>query len=253
MDTIFATLPCYLLAISFAVAQKEKGNLIIAPATATPGLNVTNTTTFLTSSNSTVHATVISNVTDDTTPFTITTWDNETFNETTSHPQTPQSTTILTPLTNSPSLTTATPGTHAPTFTVLTVPAIQTSAGNIGTADTTVITTENSSHTLNTTLDSVNRIPQGFGLNISEKNLTIVFSVALGVFAVALVMFMFQRCKQKIQYLHQPLNDTNYTDGFAADDDTLIISGGLYDGHQLYDNVPTAPEDQSQFHLEFLH
>lgn len=122
----------------------------------------------------------------------------------------------------------------------------------------------------------------GFGLNISEKNMTLVLSVALGVVVVALVVFMFYRCKVKIQFLHQPLDNTNDTgklplhlivqsiqsilliisskntyltptEGFGADDDTLVISGGLYDGHPIYDNIPTPPEDQSQFRLEFLH
>ncbi|XP_040890746.1 sialomucin core protein 24-like [Toxotes jaculatrix] len=248
MDTSFPTLACCLLAISFAVAKTEKGNL--TQTTTTPGLNVTHTTAFVTSSNSTVHVTFISNGTDDTTSFTSTTWDNETVNKTTSHFQTFQSTTISTPLTNITSLTTITPGTHTPTFTTLTTPEIQTTEGYTSTPETTVITTANLSHTVNTTSGSVDRITQGLGLNISEKNMTIVFSVVLGVFAVALVIFMFHRCKQKIQYLHQPLNNT---DAFVADDDTLIISGGLYDGHPIYDNVPTAPEDQSQFRLEFLH
>ncbi|GAA6216781.1 flocculation protein FLO9-like [Lates japonicus] len=135
---------------------------------------------------------------------------------------------------------------------MLTTTAIQTTAGYISTPATTVITTANSSHIVSTTSDSVDSITQGFGLNTSEKNMTIVFSVALGVFGLALVMFMFHRCKQKIQYLHQPLNNTD-GDAFVADDDTLIISGGLYDGHPIYDNVPEAPEDRSQFRLEFLH
>uniref|UniRef100_A0A4W6CB92 Uncharacterized protein n=1 Tax=Lates calcarifer TaxID=8187 RepID=A0A4W6CB92_LATCA len=223
MDTITILAYC-LLAISFAMAQTEKENLTTTPTTTTtPDLNLTHTTTFVTSSNSTPHATVISNMTEETTPFTSTARDNETVNETTSQPQTSQSTTILIPLPNSTSMTTTTPATHAQTFTMLTTTAIQTTAGYIS-----------------------------FGLNTSEKNMTIVFSVALGVFGLALVMFMFHRCKQKIQYLHQPLNNTD-GDAFVADDDTLIISGGLYDGHPIYDNVPEAPEDRSQFRLEFLH
>ncbi|XP_022597886.1 flocculation protein FLO9-like [Seriola dumerili] len=253
MDTIFATVACCLLAVSFAEAHTEKMNLTIMPTTTTPGLNLNHTSTLVTSSNTTVHATVISNISEDTTSFTSTTWDNGTFNETTSHPQTSQSTTVLNPLTRSSLLTTTTPGTHTSSFTAVTMPVIQSTAGYISTPDTSVITTANSSNTVNTTSDSVDRITQGFGLDISEKNMTIVFSVALGVFGVALVIFMFHRCKQKIQYLHQPLNNTNDTDAFVADDDTLIISGGLYDGHPIYDNVPTAPEDQSQFRLEFLH
>ncbi len=46
----------------------------------------------------------------------------------------------------------------------------------------------------------------GVELNISEENMTIIFSVVLGVFAVASVVLMFHKCKQKMQYLHQPLN-----------------------------------------------
>lgn len=51
----------------------------------------------------------------------------------------------------------------------------------------------------------------GLGLNMSDKNMTILFSVVLGVFALALVGFMFHRCKHKIQYFHQPLHNTDDT------------------------------------------
>lgn len=47
----------------------------------------------------------------------------------------------------------------------------------------------------------------GFGLNISERIMTIVLSVVLGVFALALATLMFHRCKQRLQYVHQPLNN----------------------------------------------
>ncbi|XP_031157749.1 cell wall protein DAN4 isoform X2 [Sander lucioperca] len=254
MDTIFATLFCYLLVL-FAVAQTEN-NVTITSTVTTAGLNLTHTTTMVTSSNSTVRVTVISNLTENTTPFTSTTRDNETVTKTeattesTSPLQTSQSTTVMTPLTNSTSLTTTSPGTA--TFTALTKPTIQTTIGYINTPDTTV-NTANPSHTVKTTLDSMYRTTQGLGLNISDFNLTVLFSVVLGVFALALVVFMFHRCKHKIQYLHQPLNNTDDTDAFAAEDDTLVISGGLYDGHPIYDNVPTAPADQSQFRLQFLH
>ncbi|XP_049435030.1 sialomucin core protein 24-like isoform X1 [Epinephelus fuscoguttatus] len=254
MATIFATLACYLLALSFVAAQT---NLTVTPTLTTTGLNLTHT--MVTSSNSTVHVTVISNVTENTTPLTNTTQDNGTFTTTTaaatastSHLQTSQPTTIMTPLTNSTSQMTTTAGT--PTSTALTVPTIQTTAGYISTPDTTVITTANSSHTVNTTSDSTYKTTEGLGLNMSDKNMTILFSVVLGVFALALVGFMFHRCKHKIQYFHQPLHNTDDTaDTFEADDDTLVISGGLYDGHPIYDNVPPDPPDQSQFRLEFLH
>ncbi|KAM7402458.1 hypothetical protein PAMP_017700 [Pampus punctatissimus] len=256
MDTIFATLACFLLVFSFAVVQTEKGNFSsnITPTITTPALNVTHITTMVTSSNSTVHATVIQNLTDDT-AFTRTSPDNETFTTTTtvtteSTNHTSQSTTIVTPLTSSTSLTTTAPATQTPTFTALT---IKTTEGYTSTSDTALITTANSSSTVNTTTDSQYRTTQGLGLNFSEKNMTILFSAVLGVFAFAMVVFMVHRCKHKTQYLHQPLNDTDDTGTFIADGDTLVISGGLYDGHPIYDNVPPAPVDQSQFRLEFLH
>uniref|UniRef100_A0A8C4I6K6 Uncharacterized protein n=1 Tax=Dicentrarchus labrax TaxID=13489 RepID=A0A8C4I6K6_DICLA len=261
MDT-FATLACCLLALSFAVAQTENGSLTtITPTISTPDVNLTHTTTM--ASNSTVPVTVTSNSTDDTTPFTNKTHNNETFTKTTaattestSHLQTSQPTTIMTPLTNSTSLTKTTPGNHTPTFTAPTTPAMQTTEANTSTPDTTVITTANLSHTVYTTSDSPDRSTQGkhrdscLRLNMSEKNMTILFSVVLGVFAMAVVVFMFHQCKQKIQYLHQPLNNTDDTDAFVAGDDTLVISGGLYDGHPIYDNVPTPSADQSQFRLD---
>lgn len=51
----------------------------------------------------------------------------------------------------------------------------------------------------------------GLGLNSSEKIMTILFSVALGVAALGLVVYVFHRCKQRIQYLHQPLDNTEDT------------------------------------------
>lgn len=45
-------------------------------------------------------------------------------------------------------------------------------------------------------------------LNLSEKNITIIFGVILGVIVMSLVGFMFHKCKHNIQYLHQPLNNS---------------------------------------------
>lgn len=256
MDTVFATLACYLLVLSPAVVRTEKGDMTITPATTDADSNLTPTTAMLTPSNSTMlHSTVVSNSTEDTTPFTGTSSDNKTFTATTAATteSTSQPPTIMTPLTDSTSLATETPGTRPPTFTALSTPATQTTGGYISTSDTTVLTTANSSHTVNTTSDPLNRTTQAVRLNMSEKNMTILFSVVLGVFAMALVVAMLHKCKQKIQYSHQPLHNTHDTDAFVAADDTLVISGGLYDGHPIYDNVPTASTDQSQFRLEFLH
>ncbi|KAK5872115.1 hypothetical protein PBY51_012845 [Eleginops maclovinus] len=250
MDTISAALACCLLAISIAVVQAEN-NTAISPALPTPSSNPTNVTTAAPSPAERV--TVISNLTENTTAFTSTAPDSETYtgitaatNESTGHPSQP--TTIMTPLTNTTSQTTTTPGNHTTTSTAQT--ATQPPAGNTSTPAATVIATD-PSHTVITTSGSMNRTTQGLRLNISETNMTVIFSVVLGVFTLALVGLMFHRCQHKIQYSHQPLNNT---DAFVADDDTLVISGGLYDGHPIYDNVPTDPAaDQSQFRLQFLH
>lgn len=162
MDTIFATLACYLLALSCVVAQMEKRNLItpkIANLDLTSPTDPTQVTETITPSN----------LTENTTPFTNTTR-NETFTTTlqttlattgsTSPLQTSQSTAIMTPLTNSTSLTTKKPATHTPTFTAITTPAMHTTVGYISTSDTAVITA-NSSHTVNTTSHSLDRTTQG--------------------------------------------------------------------------------------------
>uniref|UniRef100_A0A3Q3LDY3 Cell wall integrity and stress response component 4-like n=1 Tax=Mastacembelus armatus TaxID=205130 RepID=A0A3Q3LDY3_9TELE len=241
--------------------------------TTTTTTNLTHATTSVSSSSPTRNATAGSNTTEDTSPFpSSTTWGNQTFNESTSEP----SATITTPLTKSTSLMTAAP--HTPTATTA-----QTAAGYTGTPDVTATTTANPPHTVNTTSDTDNKsqgkhqtpcplrqlrcvliyfitfmslfvpVLLGLGLNTSEKNLTIVFSVILGLFAVAIIVLVLHKCKQKLQYMHQPLNNSSDTEMFVADDDTLVISGGLYDGHPIYDDVPTAPAEQSQFRLEFLH
>ena len=40
------------------------------------------------------------------------------------------------------------------------------------------------------------------------------------------------------------------TDQFEADDDTLVISGGLYDGHALFDQPP--PPTEGSVNLQFI-
>ncbi|XP_071759953.1 uncharacterized protein LOC139915276 [Centroberyx gerrardi] len=272
MDTNFVPLACCLLTLSFATTTppSEEGGLNLAAnltgtvTMSTPSLNLTHTTAMGAPSNTTadgmtVFATVISTLTEGTTPFASTTQDDTALtkatatSESTNHPQTTQSTAIWTSATDGASLTTTIPSTETPTFTVLTTQATQTTVDNTSTPDTTFNSTANSSPTVSTTSDSVHNATQGLGLNNSEKNMTILFSVVLGVFAVSLVVYTFHRCKHRIQYLHQPLYNTEDTDQFVAEDDTLVISGGLYDGHPIFDNQPTATTEQSQFCLEFLH
>lgn len=243
METFFAALACCLLLVPLAVAQTREAGSPVAPTEPSPDPNTP--VSALPSANSTGHVDVIS---DSTTSFPATAPDGETSArataatpESATHLQTSQSTADGT---NGTSPTTTTRG--APTSAALTTK--QTTGGYVG---TTHAATESSSHAAAATSESTGGTTRGLGLNIAEKNMTIVFSAVLGAFALALVVLMFHKCKHKIQYLHQPLN--NAGDEFVAEDDTLVISGGLYDGHPIYDNVPTAPDDQSQFRLQLFH
>ncbi|XP_051752371.1 sialomucin core protein 24-like isoform X2 [Ctenopharyngodon idella] len=110
---------------------------------------------------------------------------------------------------------------------------------------------------------------QSGGLNHSEKSLTILFSILLGVIVlVILVNFMYKygRSKERsIQYTHRRLQNEDTGEPFAVSDDTLVISGGLYDGPQIYNPTMTVQNDEeyqtdipgfasrpSQIRLEFL-
>lgn len=170
MDTIFAALACYLLAISCAVMQREKEFNITPTIT---NLNLpssmipTAETEFVSPINSTALSTDTSDLTENTTPFSSTTWNHDTSTNTTnastessSPPQTSQSTANMTPSTNSTSLTTEKPGTHTPTLTGITTPAMHTTEGFISTSDSAVITTS-SSHTGVTMSHTPDRITQG--------------------------------------------------------------------------------------------
>ncbi|XP_034021905.1 mucin-22 [Thalassophryne amazonica] len=233
MVTTSPFLFCCLLALSVAVVSTENWNLTLTvtssnPSTTTirtPGLNLTPTVVPTAATDMTQNTTVFNNSTDRYTAFT------EDMNVTTAG--TSQSTVTTT---------------YTPTLTALTTKTIQTAVTDSSTLNTTVVPPAASSATVNRTSES-----QVLGLNTSEKSMTIFFSVVLGLFGVALVLLMYHRCKQKIQYFHQPLDNTEDTDQFVTDDDTLIISGGLYDGHSLSANPEAATREQPQLRLEFLH
>ncbi|XP_068172367.1 sialomucin core protein 24-like [Antennarius striatus] len=268
MDVISAALACCLLALSSAVTQPGKGHLTIAPTERKSDLspltnqthndnnnnnnnNNNNITATVTLPNSTTDATVTSNLSGNTTPFTRSPWHNETFTRTkadTSPPQASPSTPVVTPPTNSSPLVTTT-HTLTPPFTATTTPAEQTTVSRTSTPDTTAT---NSSVTVRRSSDSSDRNTQALPLNLSDHTMTILLSIVLGVLALASVLLILHKCKHKIQILHEPLDNSDDLDPFAADDDTLVISGGLYDGHPIYDNPPAGSQDQSQLRLEFL-
>ncbi|OCT94328.1 uncharacterized protein LOC108708063 [Xenopus laevis] len=105
-------------------------------------------------------------------------------------------------------------------------------------------------------------------LKDSETILTSIFGTVLGIVSLAITVFIFRKYKKRrSQYSHQRLNEYQYdsSDRYSAPDDTLIISGGLYDGPRIYNPNMTALEEEDsqpdyvpfnsrpgQFRLEFL-
>ncbi|XP_052456129.1 uncharacterized protein LOC128015918 isoform X2 [Carassius gibelio] len=128
------------------------------------------------------------------------------------------------------------------------------------TAITSTTVTQNSFTSLNKS--------QGDGLNHSEKSLTILFSILLGVIVLVVLghfVYKFIRSKESsIQYTHRRLHNEDAGEPFAVPDDTLVISGGLYDGPQIYNPTMTVQNEEfqigtpgfssrpTQFRLEFL-
>ncbi|XP_023693335.1 uncharacterized protein [Paramormyrops kingsleyae] len=103
------------------------------------------------------------------------------------------------------------------------------------------------------------------GMTYSEQNMTILFSVVTGLAFLVMFTYAIYRCKRKTQYSHRPLYNSEETvDRFVAADDTLVISGGLYDGPRIYNPTMTTlhdeefnadhpfPSQPTQFRLEFM-
>lgn len=228
MEIIFFLIHC-IMAVSLSMAQTQN---VTTPAM-TPALKSTQTT-----GNVILFNTTVSSGNESGTTYTSAiTSVSLTSEETTVHLQTSQSTAIMTQQKHSTSLTT--PGTQTQPSTVLTTTS-QTTAGYTSiVTSTAVISTANSSHTVNTTSDSKDRITHGkseaslsiymsyisilllthaffivssgSGLSDSERNMTVVFTVGLGAFLVTLVVIMLHRYKHRVQYFHQPLNDSVIT------------------------------------------
>ncbi|XP_053492213.1 sialomucin core protein 24-like isoform X2 [Ictalurus furcatus] len=102
----------------------------------------------------------------------------------------------------------------------------------------------------------------GAGLNNSETSLTILFSVVLGVIILIILgLSVYKMTRSKwAKYSHHPLHNEDTGRQFMVTDDTLVISGGLYDGPQIYNSTVTVLNEDhmftytpTQFRLEFLH
>ncbi|XP_037390779.1 sialomucin core protein 24-like isoform X1 [Pygocentrus nattereri] len=110
-----------------------------------------------------------------------------------------------------------------------------------------------------------NETAAGAGLNFSEMSMTILFSVVLGVIVLMVlgqIVYKVSRNKHRmVQYSHRPLYNEDTGEQFVVPDDTLVISGGLYDGPQIYNPTVTTLNDEdqptfaytpTQLRLEFL-
>ncbi|XP_007899808.1 sialomucin core protein 24-like [Callorhinchus milii] len=112
-----------------------------------------------------------------------------------------------------------------------------------------------------------------YRMKSSEIILTITFSVILGLTILGVIMYNVTKCIHKREhYLHRPLYNSSHSSfeepggSYNIPDDTLVISGGLYDDSRVYNPNMTILEDDddlrseyptfnskySQFRLEFL-
>ncbi|MEE6516259.1 hypothetical protein FKM82_025547 [Ascaphus truei] len=105
-------------------------------------------------------------------------------------------------------------------------------------------------------------------LKDSEAVLTSIFGTILGIAVLGIIAFSFNKYrKRRSQYSHHPLRENSYesADRYSAPDDTLVISGGLYDAPRVYNPNMTVLEEEDtphdyvsfssrpgQFRLEFL-
>ncbi|XP_065135748.2 uncharacterized protein [Paramisgurnus dabryanus] len=144
-----------------------------------------------------------------------------------------------------------------------------TTTGTTVTTSKTSPTTKPTEKTSTTVTQDNSTTLSGASLSGSETSLTILFSVVLGMIILMILVYFahkFRRRKQtRVQYTHRRLQNEDTGEQFMAPDDTLVISGGLYDGPQIYNPTMTVQSEEdyqtdtsgfayrpSQFRLEFL-
>ncbi|KAA0712704.1 hypothetical protein E1301_Tti004861 [Triplophysa tibetana] len=171
-----------------------------------------------------------------------------------------------------------TTSTSSPTTTVNVSTTAITSGNNTPYSSTTVLTTSTTSLVTKPTEKTSTNVTQNnstdinkssVGLSSSEKSLTVLFSALLGLIVlIVLVYFMHKyrkRNQTRVQYTHRRLQNEDTGEQYPGADDTLVISGGLYDGPQIYNPTMTVQNEEdfqadaagfgyasSQFRLEFL-
>ncbi|XP_034979930.1 uncharacterized protein LOC118089406 isoform X2 [Zootoca vivipara] len=109
---------------------------------------------------------------------------------------------------------------------------------------------------------------EGSGLSNSDTILTIFFAIVLALTILGFIIYIFNKYrKRRDQFSHHPLYDASFetVDRYATPDDTLVISGGLYDAPRISNSNMTVYDDDElqidqlpfsaqpgQYRLEFL-
>lgn len=91
----------------------------------------------------------------------------------------------------------------------------------------------------------------GLPLQKEEVILTICLSTLLAVVILTIVMYNVNKCKRRrAQYSHHPLYASSHEEpGFP--NDTLVISGGLYDESRVYNPNMTVLEEDDDLHVDY--
>ncbi|KAL0978765.1 hypothetical protein UPYG_G00174900 [Umbra pygmaea] len=242
-------LTCFLITISLVTTKTNLESPTETGMTVTPS-KASSVTTFTT--------TVTSNQTDTTATsnYTSVTFQTTIYaNSTQSSNGTTQNTDHSNSTTSAPPESSSNPRTTQPTASAFTTIAPTTQAAKTTEIHTPSISppehsTKNQpeTHTTIWMTKGMHNDKQDSGLNKSEKSITIFFSVMLGVFIFGISMYLFSRCKQNRQYSHRLLYNNADVGVPLAADDTLVISGGLYDGTAIYNpTMTTSMEDADSF------
>ncbi|KTG39050.1 hypothetical protein cypCar_00006233 [Cyprinus carpio] len=135
-------------------------------------------------------------------------------------------------------------------------------------SSTAVTSTDNSTHNSNgSATSSTTAVTQSTAITSTAvtQNSSASFNGSQVLVILGHFVYKFGRSKERsVQYTHRRLQNEDTGEPFALPDDTLVISGGLYDGPQIYNPTMTVQNEEfqtdasgfasrpTQFCLEFL-
>ncbi|CAH2220697.1 Hypothetical predicted protein, partial [Pelobates cultripes] len=92
-------------------------------------------------------------------------------------------------------------------------------------------------------------------LKHSEAILTSVFSTMLVIVILTILILAIKKYRRRrLQYSHHPLREQIYesVDSYSTPDDTLVISGGLYEAPRIYNPNMTVLEEEEESQHEYV-